>query len=163
MPFHLKIEGIEEVSKMLADMEDAAHAVAAKGLYKGAGIMAEAINKSAQSIITAPFKWASTRRGETRLPSPEEKAIVTGTSAGIATFEGGGAEVNTSVGYQYSGYATLAGRVKPVPLIVAAIESGTSFMNKSAFFRKAVNGGGKRAAAAIKQFIEDEYEKMGKA
>lgn len=161
MPYYLKVDGIEEVSKMLADMEDAAHAVAAKGLYKGAGIMAESINRNAAAIPTAPFRWANTRKGETRLPSPEEKEIVTGVGAGIARFEGSGAEVNTSVGYQNAGYAVLAGRLKPVPLIVAAINSGTSFMRKSAFFRKAVNSGGKRATAAIKEFIETEYEKMG--
>lgn len=161
MPYYLKVDGIEEVSKMLTDMEDAAHAVASKGLYKGAGIMADTINHNAAAIATAPFRWASTRRGETRLPSPEEKAVVTGAGAGIAKFQGGGAEVNTSVGYANSGYATVAGHLRPVPLIAAALNSGTSFMHKSAFFRRAVNSGGKRAAEAIREFIETEYEKMG--
>lgn len=161
MPYNLKVSGLEEISEMLTAMEDAAHAVASKGLYKGAGIMADAIERNAKAIPTAPFRWASTRRGEVRLPSPEEKAVVTGTGVGIAKFQGSGAEVNTSVGYQNSGYAPLAGKMRPVPMIVAAINSGTSFMRKSGFFRKAVNSGGKQAAAAIKEFIEDEYEKMG--
>ena len=155
MPYTMKVEGMEEISEMLTKLEGDAEAVAALGLYDGAGIMADTIKSSAGSIREAPFKWASTRRGETRLPSPEEKEIVMNAEAGIAKFDKNGSEVDTSVGYRNAGYAVLKNKTVPVPVIVNAINSGTSFMRKQPFFRKAVSKGSKAAEAAITAKIEE--------
>ena len=104
MPITAKITGMEDISKMLDELGDAAESVASLALYEGAGAMAKAINESALSIRTAPFKYA--KPGETRLPSPEEKQILLENgSMGIAKFDKNGSEVNTSVGYNKSGYA----------------------------------------------------------
>jgi hypothetical protein len=62
--------------------------------------------------------------------------------------------VDTSVGLQNSGYAELKGKTVPIPLIANAINSGTSFMQKQPFMRKALT---KRRAAEAK--IERELEK----
>jgi hypothetical protein len=126
----MKVDGIEELSEMLTAMEERAPAVASKALYEGAGIMADEIRKGAASIRTAPFKWASSSRGETRLPSPEELEIVQAAAAGIAKFNKNGTEVDTSVGFRNAGYAKLKGKTVPIPKIVNAINSGTSFMKK---------------------------------
>lgn len=162
MPYEMKFDGIEEVSKMLTDLGAAAEGVASQGLYEGAGIMADAMNRSAGAIKTAKFKWASRRRGETRLPSPEEKAIVTGAGAGIAKFEKSGSEVNTSVGFQNAGYAVLKNKTVPVPVIVNAINSGTSFMKKQPFVRKAVTSATGKAVAAITEKIEEAFKAITK-
>ena len=53
------------------------------------------------------------------------------------------------------------GRVT-IPLIVNAINSGTSFMHKQPFIRKAARGGGTKAMGVMKAFIEDAFEKMTK-
>ena len=103
MAYRLDFSGLEELSAMLSEMGDKAELVARQALYKGAGVMVKAVNKAAQDIRTAPFKYA--KSGESRLPSPEEKQILLDHSAGIAKFEGSGAEVNTSIGYNTSGYA----------------------------------------------------------
>ena len=76
MAFELNVDGLTEISEMLSQMEEAAPAVAAKALYDGAGIMANEVKKGAAMIQTAPFKWASASKHETRKPSPEEKEIV---------------------------------------------------------------------------------------
>ena len=120
--------------------------------------MAEEIRKSAEAIQTEPFQYAA--RGATRLPSPEEKAIVLEAGAGIAKFDKDGTEVDTSVGYRASGYAMLNGKQKPVPLIVNAINSGTSFMRKQPFIRKASNTGGKKAMSRMTEKIESEWQEM---
>jgi len=78
--------------------------------------------------------------------------------AGIAKFNKNGTEVDTSVGYRASGYADLNGKTKPIPLIVNSINSGTSFMKKQPFIRKAANSGGKKAMAAMESVIEAEFE-----
>ena len=162
MPYTIKSDGIAEISSMLGKMGAAAEGIAKQALYEGAGIVADKITMNAKAIKTAPFKWASTRKGETRLPSPEEKAIVTGAAIGIAKFEGNGTEVNTSVGLQNSGYATLKNKTVPVPKIANAINSGTSFMNKQPFVRRAATSGGKQAVAAMTKYVEDAFEAITK-
>ena len=158
MPYELKVEGVEEISGMLTKMESKAAMVAAQALYEGAGIVADSITANAKAIKTKPFKWASTRRGETRLPSPEEKDIILNAAIGIAKFEGGGTEVQTSVGLQNSGYAVLKNKTVPVPKIANAINSGTSFMKKQPFVRKAATSGGKKAVAAMEKYVEDAFD-----
>jgi hypothetical protein len=159
MAYQLKVDGMAEVSELLSKLEEKAPAVAAQALYEGAGIMAAEINKGAASIRTAPFKYA---REGTRLPSPEEKAIVEKAAAGIAKFDKNGTEVDTSVGFRNAGYADLNGRQRPIPLIVNAINSGTSFMQKQPFVRKAANSGAPKAMAAMKAKIEEAFEAITK-
>lgn len=158
MPYTIKSEGIAEISEMLAKLDTAAAGIASQALYEGAGILADTITANAKAIKTKPFKWASTRRGETRLPSPEEKEIVMNAAIGIAKFEGGGTEVQTSVGLQNAGYATLKGKTVPIPKIANAINSGTSFMQKQPFVRKAATSGGKKAVAAMQKYVEEAFD-----
>lgn len=160
MPYTVKTEGMDEINAMLGRLEQGVNGVAAQAVYDGAGIIADELQKQAKSIRTAPFKYAS--RGGTRLPSPEEKEAIIG-KAGIARFDNqGGAEVGTSVGYNNSGYALVAGKMRPIPLLVNAINSGTSFMKKQPFVRKANSSGGKKAVAAMKEKIETSLEALAK-
>lgn len=156
MAYNMVVTGIEKLSSMLKEMGDKAEKVASMGLYEGAGEMANEMQSQANSIETAPFHYAVFL---TRMPSPEEKAAIQG-KAGIAKFDKNGSEVNTSVGYGSSGYAVVAGRRKAVPLIANAINSGTSFMQKQPFVRRAVTSGGPRASQKIVDHIEKAYEAM---
>ena len=162
MPYEMKVDGMAEISELLERMGNEAEGVASQALYNGAGIMAKEVNEGAASIETAPFKYASSKRGETRLPSPEEKAIVQEAAAGIATFDRNGTEVNTSVGFRNAGYAQLKGKTVPIPKIVNAINSGTSFMQKQPFVRKAASTGANKAMTAMKATVEEAFEKMKK-
>ena len=159
MAYQMKVDGMAELSELLSQMEEKAPAVAARALYDGAGIMADEIRKGTDTIKTAPFKYAL---NGTRLPSPEEKEIVTAAAVGIAKFDKNGTEVDTSVGFRQSGYAELNGKQKPIPVIVNAINSGTSFMNKQPFIRKAANSGAPKAMKAMKDRIESDFEAMKK-
>jgi HK97 gp10 family phage protein len=156
MPYEMKVDGMAEISTLLDKMDKEAPKVAARALYEGAGIMADEIKKGAGLIKTAPFKYAG--NGESRLPSPEEKEIVMNASAGIAKFDKNGTEVDTSVGYRNAGYAELNGKTKPIPVIVNSINSGTSFMKKQPFVRKAARSGGQKAINAMARSIEDAFE-----
>ena len=160
MGFQMKTEGMEQISEMLSKLEAEGQKAAARGLYKGAGLMADEIRKGAANIKTADFKYAS--RGETRLPSPEEKEAVLSVGAGVAKFDRDGTEINTSVGYSNTGYAEVAGKMRPVPLIANAINSGTSFMQKQPFVRKAASSGGPKAEAAMRASIEADLSAITK-
>ena len=142
---------------MLETLAESAPKAAASALYDGAGTMRNEMETQAKLIRTAPFKYAS--GGETRLPSPEEKAIVEKGAIGVAKFQKDDDGCNTSVGFSRSGYAMLAGRLVPIPLIANSINSGTSFMNKQPFVRKAKTAGGKKAVDVMKKSITDYLEK----
>ena len=159
MAITMKSEGIEEMSAMLNEMDDQAQRVASFALYEGAGIVADEVNKYASSIHTEPFHYAVF---VTREPSPEEKEIVQTAAAGIAKFNKNGSEVDTSVGFQNSGYAELKGKMVPIPKIVNAINSGTSFMKKQPFVRKAANSASPKAMEAMRKYIEAEFEAIGR-
>ena len=162
MPDEMKVDGMAEISELLERMGNEAEGVASQALYNGAGIMAKEVNEGAASIETAPFKYASSKRGETRLPSPEEKEIVQTAAAGIAKFNKNGTEVDTSVGFRNAGYAELDGKMVPIPKIVNAINSGTSFMKKQPFVRKAASTASPKAIEAMRKRIEEEFEAISK-
>ena len=158
MAYELKVDGMTEISELLSKMEAAAPAIASEALYEGAGVMSTEINTAAATIRTGP---GSTRE-EARYATPEEKAAVLSVGAGIAKFSKSGTEVDTSVGYRNAGYIDIKGKRKPIPLIVNSINSGTSFMHKQPFVRKAAKSGGAKAMGVMKAFIEDAFEKMTK-
>ena len=158
MAYELKVDGMAEISEMLSKLEEAAPAVAAEALYEGAGIMSREITSAAESIRTGP----GPTRESARYATPEEKAAVLSVGAGIAKFHKSGTEVDTSVGYRNSGYIDIKGKRKPIPLIVNSINSGTSFMHKQPFVRKAARSGGAKAMSKMQSYIEDAFEKMTK-
>ena len=160
MAYQMQVDGMEEISEILSKLEDEAPGIAARGLYEGAGVMADAIKREVANIKTAPFKYA--KSGSTRLPSPEEKEIVQTAAAGIAKFNKNGTEVDTSVGFRNAGYAELAGKMVPIPKIVNAINSGTSFMKKQPFVRKAARSASPKALEAMRKRIEEEFDAIGK-
>lgn len=161
MPYEMKVDGMAEISRTLDQLGEKAEATASRALYKGAGIMAQKLKEGAESIKTAPFKFA--RQGETRLPSPEEKEVILSAGGiGVARFKKNGGDVDTSVGYGNTGYADLNGKRVPIPLIANSINSGTSFMPKQPFVRKAANSGGKEALQAMKESIEADFNAITK-
>ena len=145
MAMTMKVDGIEELSRKLTDLGDRAEEVAAKALYAGAGVMANAYRNAAASVRAQPFRYAVFKK---RDPSFEEKAAIQG-QTGISKFDKNGSEVQTSIGFSGSGYVTIAGKQKAVRKIANAINSGTSFMNKQPVFRKASTQTAKAASAAI--------------
>ena len=152
MPYTMKTEGMDKIISMLQELGQQAGSAAAAGLYDGAGAMANEIKHNAEGIQTA--KRRHNEPGG-RLPTPEEKAaVLAAKGSGIARFRRDLDGVNTSVGYSKAGYVMMNGRKTPIQLIANAINSGTSFMKKQAFFRRAVNRGSRDAEAAIIRTIE---------
>ena len=158
MAITVKTDGMDKISEMLTKMEQKAPSIAASALYEGAGIMAQEIVAEAESIRTEPFHYSVFGMRE---PSPEEKAAILAAGAvGIARFEKNGSEVNTSVGYGAAGYANTFGKEKAVAQIANAINSGTSFMQKQPFVRKAASRGGKKAMQRMTEEIEKKLNEM---
>lgn len=159
MSFSFEVTGMEELLDKLALAEKGASKAVSVGLYDGAGAMADEVTDAVQGIATEKFRY-KVQNGKTRLPSPEEKAVLLQARKGVAKFRNDGTRVDTSVGFQNGGYGLLAGKAVPIPQIANAINSGTSFMKKQPFFRKAVARASGRAQAAIEQKILEEAEEL---
>ena len=158
MGFSIQVEGLNELLKDMENMPKAAEKVAAEALYEGAGVMADAVSRAVDSIETEPFRYAA--GGKKRKPSPEEKAILQAAPKGVAKFRKNGVGIQTSVGMQNSGYATLAGKTKPGPQIANSINSGTSFMEKQPFMRRAFSQNQSAAQAAIEAGIKSREDEL---
>lgn len=160
MAYTMTTEGLDNVEKMFREMGEQAGKVASYALYEGAGVMVEEVNRQAKSIVASKFHYAVFPPTVQRLPSAEEKAAVVSAGAGIAKFQKDLSEVQTSVGYGNAGYATIAGKVKPIPLIVNSIHSGTSFMKKQPFVRRAASVGKSRTIDTIVASVDKQYQEI---
>ena len=153
MPMEITTKGMTELTKMIESMNGKAREVAAGSLYRGAGIVADALAGADEGISTEPFRGK--RKYGTRLPSPEEKAALQG-KTGVGRFRDDGSGVNTVVGFsKNAGYTMLGKRKTPVIEIARSINSGTSFMSKQPVYRKAVSGSRKSAEDAIVKKAEE--------
>ena len=188
MSYRMKTEGLKELIDEIKALGDSAWYIGSFALYEGAAVMADAIDAEAKTIETEPFHYAAVTGATMRKASPEEKAIVTESDViGIAKFRKRLGAVDTSVGYNSSGYAPVnwnhmsskartnykaqsfkgfdnmttstlkfAGvykrgvqNMKPIGVIANAINSGTSFMHKDPFMRRAYRKGEQKAIEAI--------------
>lgn len=159
MPFTMDVSGMDELEKRLGQLEtEKAQGIAAVALYEGARVTADAVGQAVQGIATKRFKYPAPP-GKQRMPSPEEKALLENARKGVAKFRKTPMNVNTSVGFQNSGYGELNGKRVPIPMIANAINSGTSFMKRQPFFRRATSKNG-AAEAAIENKLREEIEKL---
>lgn len=158
MAYKVSTSGIQKLTDMLKNAGDAAHDIAAESLYEGAGVMADAVSRAVESIVTEPFRYAA--GGHKRLPSPEEKALLEKADKGVAHFRDDGGSVQTSVGLNATGYGQINGRTKPVPMIANAVNSGTSFMTKQPFYRRAMSQTKSAALTKIEDGIKSRIEKL---
>lgn len=159
MAGYLKAEGLEQFSRMLQGLADNAAEIAAAGLYAGAGVAADAMTAAVDNISTEDFSYAP--EGQTRLPSPEEKAALKG-KTGIAHFRGSSTEIDTLIGFQGAGYASIGGKRKPVIVIARSINSGTSFMQKQPVFRRAISQARNSATQAVVEAAEKKINELTK-
>ena len=105
MPFTLEWSGADELLRKMDKLPDKAAKIAAEALYEGADVMADAVSRAVQGIATEEFHYA--KGGETRMPSPEEKAIVMNQRRGISKFKNNGTVISTKVGVSSDGYSKI--------------------------------------------------------
>lgn len=158
MQVSIKTDGIEELNRMMSELNERAYDVASGALFEGAGIVGDAFKSAVNRIQTEPFEYAVPPRK--RKASPAEKAALVG-KTGIAKFDKTGDEVNTLVGISgAAGYADVAGHRKAVRLIGRSINSGTSFMEKQPVFRQAVSKSSGPAKKAIVAKAEQMFNEI---
>ena len=75
-------------------------------------------------------------------------------------FKGRGISASSTL--RFAGNKEKGQNMKPVGVIANAINSGTSFMTKQPFVRKAIKAGGTKAMQAMKDSIEKDFSAMTK-
>jgi HK97 gp10 family phage protein len=189
MGYSIEVTGLDEAMQKLDKLGKEGQQIVARGLYEGAGVMADKVSREVHGISTEPFHYAA--GGQKRKPSPEEKTILENARKGVSKFKKTATRVETHVGIG-DGYANItwnhaksglrtkykigyggkarqsqsqegksSGRsAKPVYVVLNAINSGTSFMQKQPFMRKAFSQGAKQAEEAIEKSVLEQLDKI---
>ena len=189
MSYSIEVTGLDDAMRKLDELGKKGQQIVARGLYEGAGVMADKVSREVHGISTEPFQYAT--GGKKRKASPEEKAIIENARKGVSKFKKSATRVETHVGIG-DGYASITwnharsglrrkykigygGKVrqsqsqegkssgrsaKPVYVIVNAINSGNSFMVKQPFMRKAFDQGAKPAEEAIERSVREQLDQI---
>ena len=191
MAYKVSTEGMDELFSKLNSLGNAAQGVAAAGLFEGAGVMADAVSRGVQGISTDPFRYATGGEQRKPSPEEKamleaapkgisrfrKDGLSVDTSVGFSragygkiswNHARGGTRTKYKIGKNGKTLSTAptrgkstGGSVKPVEVIANAINSGTSFMQRQPFFRKAVNSAKAKAIQAIDTEIENRIDQIG--
>jgi len=148
----MKTSGLDIEMEKFKALMDKAPEIASRALYKGAGVMADEYKRAAAGMPTEKNRYVGPNDPPRHATNAEKNAVVRG--IGIARFRKNVDSVDTSVGINSSGYAANIKTKKypngkPIPLIANGINSGSSFMVKYPFARKAEASGKAKAVAAM--------------
>ena len=155
MPGSMTTSGTEETSRQLSKLGEECERIAARGLYEGAAVVADAYKAAVEQIKTAPRRH---KEGDVRLPTPEEKAALKN-ATGIARFRGSGGEIDTIIG-EPEGYGMVKGRRKALKLLARSINSGTNFMSRQPVFRKASSQSRAKAQQAMAAEVDRQINEI---
>lgn len=155
MPGSMTTNGTEETSRQLSKLGEECGRIAARGLYEGAAVVADAYKAAVEQIQTAPRRH---KEGDVRLPTPEEKAALKN-ATGIARFRGSGGEIDTIIG-EPEGYGMVNGRRKALKLLARSINSGTNFMSRQPVFRKASSQSRAKAQQAMAAEVDRQINEI---
>lgn len=155
MPGSMTTSGTEETSRQLSKLGEECERIAARSLYEGAAVVADAYKAAVEQIQTAPRRH---KEGDVRLPTPEEKAALKN-ATGIARFRGSGGEIDTIIG-EPEGYGMVKGRRKALKLLARSINSGTNFMSRQPVFRKASSQSRAKAQQAMAAEVDRQINEI---
>lgn len=159
----MNLSGFEEYLAELQRIHGSSEELAKRALFTGAGVVADKITQSMQSIPTRdPKKFYK----NTLAPglTPQEKADVI-RDFGLMHMTTDGSKIYTKAGFKggYSSHKTKRYPSGiPTPLLARSVESGTSWMKKTPFIRKAVNAARNPAIEAMRKQYDSDIERLTK-
>lgn len=178
MPYSIELDGLDELIHEMDRLPEKAADVAALALYDSAGVVADKVSAEVRGISTEPFTYAkggkkrkpspeekallvNAERGVAKFnksPTRIETSVGIKDGYGNITWNHARSGVRTKYKIGYGGKATpsisqegeSSGRsAKPTYVIANAINSGTSFMEKQPFMRRAFKQSESKAEAAF--------------
>lgn len=157
----LKFEGLEEYERKLSALGKNSRETAAKAVYAGADIVANAIRNGLDEVPTLP-NTSKTKKYTRGVPKIQIEGLKD--SFGISRMRDDEGFLNVKIGFR--GYNRVKTKKypqgQPNQIIAAAVESGSSIQQKYPFVRKAIKKSQEEALEAMAAVIDEETAKIMK-
>jgi HK97 gp10 family phage protein len=152
-----KFEGLDKYIEYLRKLDADADEMIRKAVYNGAGVVADSVRSSINGIRTDDSKGKEMRSG----PTSQQKAGLQ-KGFGISRMNNEDGYINVKLGFSGRNGRKSKKRAQAEANITAArnIESGTPYMAKQPFMRKAVNSAKKQCEQVMEDTIEEEIKKI---
>lgn len=144
----MNLKGCNEFIQKLENLTMHTEPIMKKALYVGAREIRKAVAEAAAGV---PVQDEYVNKNEMRTGIRAEDKAKLMEGVGVAKHRNDGGSVNTAVGFR-RGTAGIARKV----------ESGTSYMQKHPFVRRATNRARRAAEAEMKKVFEEETQKLMK-
>ncbi len=157
----MSTKGLDDAIAMLSKVGSKSRDIIERGLYEGAGVVADAVRENIDDIPTSE-DWGTPNHPKAGPSAKEKDALREG--LGVSPMETSGGTTNVSVGFDgYSDDVTKNfPKGKPVAMIARSVERGTSFMQARQFIKPAVASSKSQAIAKMDQTIKEEIKKLTK-
>ena len=149
---------IRDISKLGYDFK----ALAGPALYEGAGILADELRAKIQALPERDGKVFIKDGQMGKGVTPKQKQALLD-NMGIARMRYTDGTYQIKIGFEgYIDPPTKSyPRGTPVSMIARAVESGTSFLQKTPFIKPAYNSAKEKAEKAMTKSLEDTWSKYG--
>lgn len=154
--------GLADYELMLSKLEDGSEEIIGKAIYAGAGIVADAIKSSIQSLPIVRGYGTDSNPLPGGVTSAQKAGLVDG--LGISRMQDDAGYLNVKIGFDgYNNTRTEKyPQGQPNQLVARGVESGTSWKQKKPFVRPAVTKSRKQAEDTMARIIDEEIEKLSR-
>lgn len=154
-----QFEGVDKLVAQYKKLEGDTDKIIGKAIYKGAGIVMKQVETAVSDISTD--NHFGTAENPTTGPSTIQK-IGLMKALGIAKMRNDGGFRNVKIGFD--GYNSVKTKTwpngQPNMMVARAVESGTSWMQKQPFMRKAEQAARGPCELAMAEVVEKEIQKI---
>ena len=154
--------GLADYELMLSKLEDGSEEIIGKAVYAGAGIVADAIKSSIQSLPIVRGYGTESNPLPGGVTSAQKAGLIDG--LGISRMQDDAGYLNVKIGFDgYNNTRTEKyPQGQPNQLVARGVESGTSWKQKKPFVRPAVTKSRKQAENTMAKIIDEEIEKLSR-
>ena len=154
--------GLADYELMLSKLEDGSEEIIGRAVYAGAGIVADAIKSSIQSLPIVRGYGTESNPLPGGVTSAQKAGLIDG--LGISRMQDDAGYLNVKIGFDgYNNTRTEKyPQGQPNQLVARGVESGTSWKQKKPFVRPAVTKSRKQAEDTMARIIDEEIEKLSR-
>lgn len=156
----MRMKGLDEYLLKLSRLNKATPELCGKAIYKGAGIVANAVKASIEELPVIKGEHGSADHPIDGVTPVQKRGLLDGW--GISPMRNDNGYINVKLGFD--GYnATKTEKFpngQPNQLIARAVESGTSIRVKHPFVSPAVRKSHKAAEGAMAEVLDEEIKKI---
>lgn len=154
--------GLAGYELMLSKLEDGSEEIIGKAIYAGAGIVADAIKSSIQSLPIVRGYGTDSNPLPGGVTSAQKAGLIDG--LGISRMQDDAGYLNVKIGFDgYNNTRTEKyPQGQPNQLVARGVESGTSWKQKKPFIRPACTKSRKQAETEMAKIIDEELEKLSR-